>query len=90
MAKAANESEANRVGTAVLQFKLSLRGVSKPPVWRRLLVPADIRLSQVHDVIQAMGWTDTHLHRATAAADAGPSSGHREQCYSVAHGGWCS
>jgi Plasmid pRiA4b ORF-3-like protein len=25
----------------VLQLKLSLRGVSKPPVWRRLLVPPD-------------------------------------------------
>ena len=74
MAKAATESEANRVGTAVLQFKLSLRGVSKPPVWRRLLVPADIRLSQVHDVIQAaMGWTDTHLHAfSTAYGDYGP------------------
>ena len=74
MAKAATESEANRVGTAVLQFKLSLCGVSKPPVWRRLLVPADIRLSQVHDVIQAaMGWTDTHLHAfSTAYGDYGP------------------
>ncbi len=47
----------------VMQLKLSLRGVSKPPVWRRLLVPADIRLDRLHDVIQtAIGWTDTHLH----------------------------
>ena len=74
MANAANDFQANRAGTAVLQLKLSLRGVSKPPVWRRLLVPADMRLSQVHDVIQtAMGWTDTHLHAfSTAYGDYGP------------------
>ncbi len=43
-----------------MQLKLSLRGMSKPPVWRRLLVPADIRLDRLHEVIQtAFGWTDT-------------------------------
>jgi len=48
---------------SALQVKLSLRGVSKPPVWRRLLVPADMRLDRLHDVIQtSLGWTDTHLH----------------------------
>lgn len=31
---------------AVLQIKISLLGVSKPPVWRRLLVPAGIRLDR--------------------------------------------
>lgn len=74
MARAANDFQANGVGTAVLQLKLSLRGVSKPPVWRRLLVRADMRLSHVHDVIQAaMGWTDTHLHAfSTAYGDYGP------------------
>ena len=47
----------------VMQLKLSLRGVVKPPVWRRLLVPADIRLDRLHEVIQtAIGWTDNHLH----------------------------
>jgi hypothetical protein len=56
-----------------MQLKLSLRGVSKPPVWRRLLVPADLRLDRLHDVIQtAMGWTDTHLHVfSTALGDYG-------------------
>lgn len=74
MAKVANELQSNRAGTAALQLKLSLRGVSKPPVWRRLLVPADMRLSQLHRVIQtAMGWTDTHLHAfSTASGDYGP------------------
>ena len=42
-----------------MQLKLSLRGVIKPPVWRRLLVPADIRLDRLHEVIQtAIGWTE--------------------------------
>jgi hypothetical protein len=52
-----------------MQLKLSLRGVSKPPVWRRLIVPADLRLDRLHDVIQtSMGWTDTHLHVFSTAA----------------------
>ena len=47
----------------VLQVKISLLGSSKPPVWRRLLVPADIRLDRLHSVIQtAMGWEDYHMH----------------------------
>jgi len=50
-------------GDPVLQVKISLLGVSKPPVWRRLLVPADIRLDRLHGVIQAaMGWEDYHMH----------------------------
>lgn len=48
---------------AILRIKISLSGVSKPPVWRRLLVPADIRLDRFHEVIQAaMGWENYHLH----------------------------
>lgn len=63
MRDGSNKSKAAVRGVPVLQVKLSLRGASKPPVWRRLLVPADVRLSRLHDVIQvAAGWTDTHLH----------------------------
>ncbi|MHA3685064.1 plasmid pRiA4b ORF-3 family protein [Leucobacter sp. HY1908] len=37
---------------------------TKPPVWRRLELPGDIKLPQLHDVLQAaMGWTDSHLHK---------------------------
>ncbi len=47
----------------VYQLKITLRGVSKPPVWRRVLVPADITLRKLHEVIQrVMGWHDGHLH----------------------------
>jgi hypothetical protein len=47
----------------VHQLKISLRGVSKPPVWRRVAVPADITLAELHEVILgAMGWHGGHLH----------------------------
>lgn len=62
------------IGDRVLQLKISLVGVSKPPVWRRVLVPATMRLDRLHDLIQAvMGWTDTHMHEFTAGGvDFGP------------------
>lgn len=50
-------------GTLVYQFKITLRGVSGPPVWRRVLVLSDITLADLHDVIQrAMGWGNSHMH----------------------------
>jgi hypothetical protein len=36
----------------------------QPTVCRRLAIPADLSLKQLHDVLQvAMGWTDSHLHQ---------------------------
>ena len=47
----------------LFQLKITLRGVSKPPVWRRVLVPAAIALDELHEVIlRAMGWHGGHLH----------------------------
>src|ERR1700737_687005 len=47
----------------IFQLKITLIGVSKPPIWRRVLVPADIRLDRLHHAIQvAMGWQDYHMH----------------------------
>jgi hypothetical protein len=47
----------------VYQLKITLRGVSKPPVWRRVAVPAALTLDLLHEVIQqAMGWQDGHMH----------------------------
>src|SRR3954451_8882513 len=48
--------------TNIIQLKVTLRGV-RPPVWRRLLMPGTMTLSQLHTAIQAvMGWHDCHLH----------------------------
>lgn len=49
----------------IYQLKLTLKR-SKPPIWRRLLVPGDTPLPRLHDVFQiAMGWGDAHLHQFT-------------------------
>jgi hypothetical protein len=38
----------------------------EPKIWRRVVVPADITLDRLHDVIQiVMGWTNSHLHTFT-------------------------
>lgn len=48
---------------ATYQFKVTLRGATKPPVWRRVLVPADFTFSGLHAVIQeAFGWWNEHLY----------------------------
>jgi hypothetical protein len=50
------------VQQAVYQIKIVLLG-TKPPIWRRVLVPAEFTLAQLHDVVQAaMSWEDSHLH----------------------------
>lgn len=46
----------------VLQLKISLKH-AKPPIWRRILVPASMTLDRLHFVIQtAFGWELEHLH----------------------------
>ena len=47
----------------IYQLKVTLLD-TRPPVWRRIQVRGDIRLSRLHQVLQiAMGWTDSHLHQ---------------------------
>ena len=51
-------------GQGVFQLRISLR--VEPAVWRRLLVPASVRLAKLHGIFQAaMGWTNSHLHSFT-------------------------
>ncbi|ROQ30262.1 pRiA4b ORF-3-like protein [Frondihabitans sp. PhB188] len=39
---------------------------SVPPVWRRFRCPSDLRLDELHQVLQTvMGWTNSHLHQFT-------------------------
>ncbi len=36
----------------------------KPKIWRRILVPSDLSLPDLHRIIQTtMGWTNSHLHQ---------------------------
>ncbi len=44
------------------RLKITLKDV-KPPVWRRLLVPSEYSLTEVHEVLlTAMGWAGYHLY----------------------------
>ncbi|MBZ5514923.1 MAG: plasmid pRiA4b ORF-3 family protein [Acidobacteriia bacterium] len=46
----------------ICQIRVTLLGTC-PRIWRRLLVPADLTLEQLHAVLQAaMGWDDSHLY----------------------------
>jgi Plasmid pRiA4b ORF-3-like protein len=46
----------------IYQLKVTLLGAN-PPIWRRLLVPADMTLALLHKTLQtAMGWDDGHMH----------------------------
>ncbi len=47
----------------IYQIQIALKG-SKPKIWRRLLIPDNILLSDFHKIIQtSMGWTNSHLHQ---------------------------
>ena len=52
-----------KASKSLYQIKVTLTG-SKPPIWRRLIVKDNIRLDQLHSVLQvSMGWFDCHLHQ---------------------------
>jgi hypothetical protein len=53
----------------VFQIKITLKHI-RPQIWRRIQVPADIKLGRLHDIIQAvMGWEDCHLHQFIRGRD---------------------
>jgi hypothetical protein len=53
----------------VLQFRIELTG-SRPPIWRRIQVPAWYTFWDLHVAIQdAMGWKDYHLHEFSLLDD---------------------
>jgi hypothetical protein len=46
----------------IFQLRITLND-SRPPIWRRVAVPSDITLGELHEVIQiVMGWMGGHLH----------------------------
>ena len=47
----------------IYQIQIALKG-SKPKIWRRVLVPSDLLLPDLHAIIQtSMGWTNSHMHQ---------------------------
>lgn len=43
-------------------LKVTLEGI-QPAIWRRLEVPSDATIGELHDIVQiAFGWDDSHLH----------------------------
>ncbi|MDP3432700.1 MAG: plasmid pRiA4b ORF-3 family protein [Bacteroidota bacterium] len=46
------------------QFKIQLKDVTKPPVWRQVIVPEKITFHKFHQLIQLVfGWEDYHLYQ---------------------------
>jgi pRiA4b ORF-3-like protein len=61
---------ARRADVVTYRIRIDLAD-TRPPLWRRLELASDMRLDELHDVLQvAFGWTDSHLHRF----GAGPES----------------
>ena len=47
----------------IYQIQISLKR-SKPKIWRRILVPSELSLPDLHKIIQTtMGWTNSHMHQ---------------------------
>ena len=45
-----------------IQFKVALKYI-RPPIWRRVVLPDNFTLADLHGVIQAsMGWYNCHMH----------------------------
>lgn len=46
----------------IFQFKIQLKHITRPPVWRKVSVPAQFSFMRFHEVIQAaFGWENYHL-----------------------------
>ena len=47
-----------------IQFKIQIRDIKKPPVWRRIVSPGNFTFHDLHNTIQsAFGWWDEHLYQ---------------------------
>jgi len=55
--------ERKKPAKELFQLHISMKWI-KPKIWRRVLIPADMKLEDLHRVIQTvMGWTNSHLHQ---------------------------
>lgn len=77
-------SQHNPAHNVIVQIKVKLLGVSKPPVWRELQLRADTRLGELHEILQAaLGWENYHMHVFTFADEEfgvrDPELGHGDE-----------
>ncbi|MDR1895792.1 MAG: plasmid pRiA4b ORF-3 family protein [Prevotellaceae bacterium] len=48
----------------MLQFKIQIKGLKNPTVWRRILVPETLTFDEFHRIIQRVfGWENAHLYQ---------------------------
>ncbi len=46
-----------------IKLKIQIKNITKPPIWRRLLIPDYFNFRQLHYAIQiAFDWTTSHLY----------------------------
>jgi hypothetical protein len=46
------------------QLKIQLKNITKPPVWREIIIPEKYTFHQLHKLIQLVfGWEDSHLYQ---------------------------
>ena len=75
----------NPVATSMFyQLKVTLRE-SDPPIWRRIIVPSDLTLEELHAVLQiSMGWENDHMHAFIAGkiqyGERGMLDGAKDEC----------
>lgn len=49
---------------STFQFRIQIKDIENPPVWRSLQVPDVISFNEFHEVIQfAFGWQNSHLYK---------------------------
>jgi len=61
--------------TEVFQFKILLKGVVKPPVWRRIQVKQTATFADMHPaILNSMGWGGGHLHMFRMKDPADPTN----------------
>jgi hypothetical protein len=52
------------INIMTFQFKIQIEDITKPPVWRKVLVPETFTFHKFHQVIQAaFGWKDSHRYQ---------------------------
>ncbi len=62
---AAKKNDDKKAGTPVPSYIFLVAiAFSDPLIWRRIQVPGEYTLTQLHEVIQkSMGWSDSHVHQ---------------------------